>query len=62
MAVEWSRAVFIRAGRAVRYRRRDLLAWIDQNTVLPGPPFVYCQTARAVMAESLVSRAKGRAP
>jgi Helix-turn-helix domain len=24
---------FVRAGRAVRYRRRDLLAWIDANTV-----------------------------
>jgi excisionase family DNA binding protein len=25
---------FIRAGRAIRYRRRDLLAWMDANTVL----------------------------
>jgi hypothetical protein len=25
---------FVRAGRAVRYRRRDLLAWMDDNTVL----------------------------
>ncbi|TMI99690.1 MAG: helix-turn-helix domain-containing protein [Alphaproteobacteria bacterium] len=24
---------FIQAGRAVRYRRRDLCAWIDANTV-----------------------------
>jgi len=24
---------FIRAGRAVRYRRRDLLDWMDANTV-----------------------------
>jgi Helix-turn-helix domain len=24
---------FVRAGRSVRYRRRDLLAWIDANTV-----------------------------
>jgi predicted DNA-binding transcriptional regulator AlpA len=24
---------FVRAGRAVRYRRRDLLAWMDANTV-----------------------------
>ena len=23
---------FIRAGRAVRYRRRDLIDWIDANT------------------------------
>lgn len=23
---------FIRAGRAIRYRRRDLLDWIDANT------------------------------
>jgi hypothetical protein len=25
---------FVRAGRAVRYRRRDLSAWIDANTVM----------------------------
>ena len=24
---------FVKAGRAVRYRRADLLAWIDLNTV-----------------------------
>src|SRR5262249_2875660 len=24
---------FVRAGRAIRYRRRDLIAWIDENTV-----------------------------
>ena len=24
---------FIRAGRAIRYRRRDLLAWIEDNTI-----------------------------
>lgn len=24
---------FVRAGRAIRYRRRDLVAWIDSNTV-----------------------------
>jgi predicted DNA-binding transcriptional regulator AlpA len=23
---------FVRAGRAIRYRRRDLLAWMDDNT------------------------------
>jgi hypothetical protein len=25
---------FVRAGRAVRYRRRDLFAWVDTNTVI----------------------------
>jgi hypothetical protein len=25
---------FVRAGRAVRYRRRDLFAWVDANTVV----------------------------
>ncbi len=24
---------FVRAGRAIRYRRRDLIAWMDANTV-----------------------------
>jgi hypothetical protein len=24
---------FVRAGRAIRYRRRDLYAWMDVNTV-----------------------------
>jgi predicted DNA-binding transcriptional regulator AlpA len=24
---------YVRAGRAIRYRRRDLLTWIDSNTV-----------------------------
>ena len=24
--------VFVKLGRAVRYRRRDLLAWVDANT------------------------------
>lgn len=24
---------FVRVGRAIRYRRRDLLAWIEVNTV-----------------------------
>jgi hypothetical protein len=24
---------FIRAGRAIRYRRRDLISWIEANTV-----------------------------
>ena len=26
---------FIRAGRAVRYRHRDLVTWIEANTVSP---------------------------
>jgi hypothetical protein len=30
---------YIRAGRAVRYRGRDLLAWIEQNTVRPLSSF-----------------------
>jgi DNA-binding transcriptional MerR regulator len=25
---------FVRAGRAIRYRRRDLIAWMDANTVM----------------------------
>ena len=31
---------FVRVGRAVRYRRRDLIAWMDANTVrsLAGEP------------------------
>jgi DNA-binding transcriptional MerR regulator len=24
---------FVKAGRAIRYRRRDLLRWLDNNTV-----------------------------
>lgn len=24
---------YVRAGRAIRYRRRDLLEWIDANTI-----------------------------
>jgi len=27
---------FVQVGRAVRYRRRDLLAWIDANTIRSG--------------------------
>lgn len=27
---------FVRAGRAIRYRRRDLHTWVDVNTVSPG--------------------------
>jgi hypothetical protein len=26
---------FVRAGRAVRYRRRDLIAWVEVNTNSP---------------------------
>lgn len=26
---------FVRAGRAVRYRVRDLIVWIDDNTIQP---------------------------
>jgi predicted DNA-binding transcriptional regulator AlpA len=29
---------FVQVGRAVRYRRRDLIAWIDANTI--GAPMV----------------------
>ncbi len=28
--------VFVRAGRAIRYRRRDIIAWIEANTVPMG--------------------------
>lgn len=27
---------FVKVGHAVRYRRRDLDAWLDANTVHPG--------------------------
>lgn len=27
---------FVRAGRAIRYRRRDLIGWIALNTVQPN--------------------------
>lgn len=29
---------YVRTGRSVRYRRRDLTAWIDANTVTPTKP------------------------
>jgi predicted DNA-binding transcriptional regulator AlpA len=29
---------FIRAGRAIRYRRSDVLSWATENTVKPKPP------------------------
>lgn len=30
---------FVRAGRAIRYRRRDLVAWVESNTVaVTAPP------------------------
>lgn len=28
---------YVRAGRAIRYRRRDLIAWIEANTCGGGP-------------------------
>jgi hypothetical protein len=27
---------FVRAGRAIRYRRRDLVAWVNANSVRPS--------------------------
>jgi hypothetical protein len=27
---------FVQVGRAVRYRRRDLIAWIEANTISPS--------------------------
>lgn len=27
---------FVRAGRAIRYRRRDLESWMEANTVIPS--------------------------
>jgi hypothetical protein len=27
---------FVRAGRAIRYRRRDLVSWVEANTVPSG--------------------------
>jgi hypothetical protein len=27
---------YVRAGRAIRYRRRDLIAWVNENTCQPG--------------------------
>jgi hypothetical protein len=38
---------FVRAGRAIRYRRRDLYAWMDANTVSTTRPEV---TARRHVA------------
>jgi hypothetical protein len=29
---------FVRAGRAIRYRRRDLIAWVEANTVSNRSP------------------------
>lgn len=31
---------FVHAGRAIRYRRRDLCAWMDANTVAAARPLV----------------------
>lgn len=36
---------FVRAGRAIRYRRRDLHTWMDDNTIAGGTP---CSNARSV--------------
>jgi predicted DNA-binding transcriptional regulator AlpA len=30
---------FVRVGRAIRYRRKDLTAWIDANTVGHAPNY-----------------------
>jgi Helix-turn-helix domain len=30
--------LFIRAGRAIRYRRSDVMSWATENTVKPKPP------------------------
>ena len=38
---------YVKAGRAVRYRRSALIAWTEQNTVLTAPP------VSAVMNEPL---------
>jgi hypothetical protein len=29
---------FIRAGRAIRYRRSDVMSWATENTIKPKPP------------------------
>ena len=36
---------FIRAGRAIRYRRSDLIAWIEKNTVPRGSPAPFTRLA-----------------
>jgi predicted DNA-binding transcriptional regulator AlpA len=28
---------FVKAGRAIRYKRADLLTWIDENTIVSAP-------------------------
>jgi hypothetical protein len=35
---------YVQAGRAVRYRRRDLVAWIEASTVTPSRPVVGTST------------------
>jgi hypothetical protein len=32
---------FVHVGRAVRYRRRDLITWIEANTVSPSRPRLF---------------------
>ena len=41
---------FVRAGRAVRYRRADLVAWIDASVVRPQEPRDTGATAPATAA------------
>lgn len=31
---------YVRVGRAVRYRRQDLLEWVSQNTIAPLPRII----------------------
>jgi predicted DNA-binding transcriptional regulator AlpA len=35
---------FIRAGRAIRYRRSDVMSWATDNTVKPKPPSAHVDT------------------
>jgi hypothetical protein len=35
---------FIRAGRAIRYRRSDVMSWATDNTVKPKPPSAQVDT------------------
>jgi predicted DNA-binding transcriptional regulator AlpA len=37
---------FIRAGRAIRYRRSDVMSWATDNTVKPKPPSAHDEVAR----------------
>jgi hypothetical protein len=47
---------FVRAGRAIRYRRRDLNAWMDINTV--SPTFGNVVLRRNNASESIADRPK----